>query len=242
MIAFFKKLIAKIKALFGKKTAESESKPTADVVSTIADYNAQAHHIEDEEVPTTSIPTHPNTSIQAHKAPPVQQKVLTQMSEVVEHQVDQTAPQTHLSLLIDALGLEADKIVNNNNVVTIPFDASGCDFDTKRQLALALSTEYQLQVLMRPTSIVCTEAAKRAFGCLKYGREECFLLGCIFFSVTQDIDADGFIVAEVTNIDTGRSVLFDIPATIDINGSVDVDFDVILKGLKTARNTVAPKE
>jgi hypothetical protein len=68
------------------------------------------------------------------------------------------------------------------------------------------------------------------------------LLGCVFFSVTQDIDADGFIVAEVTNIDTGLSVLFDIPATIDINGSVDVDFDVILNGLKTARNTVAPKE
>lgn len=165
-------------------------------------------------------------------------KPVTEVSDIVEYQM-QSTKLAHLDVLIDALNLNRNKFAIDRGVITIPFDASGCDFDTKRQLSMAVATEYGITTEVLPSGIACAEAAKRIFGSIKASREECFVCGSLFISVSQDIDEEGYIVSEVTNTHNGNSVFFDIPAEITEDGSVDVNYDLITTNLMIAREKVS---
>ncbi len=250
-MSFFKKL----KELFSGSSEDiEEQKQESLAKETVAHYNAS---VQPEEKPkeTLAQKIQSNQSVKAQPTQPVyQQPVQTiapqyhavretaeyeepSVSDVVEHSVV-SAQLSRLDLLIDALDLDARKIVFDRGVVTIPFDASGCDFDTKRQLTAAVADEYGVDYRALPNGIAVTEMAKKIFSCLKGAREECFACGSLFASVNPDIDEEGYIVGELTNIANGNSVFFDIPAIIKDDGNIDVNYDTICNDLMVAKNKI----
>lgn len=226
-MGFFKTLLNKFKktehAQETSATSQIEKKKT-----TLSDYA----NITRSTPETTS--SSPNTP---HATKPAPQPNQPTVSEVVSHPVTQS-PMTSLDILVDALELNKKKIVAERGVITIPFDASGCDFDTKRQLALAAGLEYNENASAVPTNIACTEVARRIFRSIKASNNECYVCGCMFVSVSQDIDTDGYMFAEITNIHNGSSVFFDIPADITQEGIVNVDYDAINENIILSKNKV----
>ncbi len=222
---FFDKLLS----VFSKSEPPQSPKEQTKQHSVLADYTNSTHTpVEQSTVTKTHTPPHKAT----HAPPPS-----TAVSDVVEYQVKNAAP-TQLDILIDSLELNRYKIVIDRGVVSIPFDASGCDFDTKRQLALAIGNEFNVIINEAPSGIACTECAKRIFRCIKASQEESFVCGCLFVSVSQDIDAEGYMLAEVTNVHNGNSVFFDIPATVAETGSVDIDYELITSNIIIAKDKV----
>lgn len=252
-MSFFKKL----KELFSGSSEDiEEQKQESLAKETVANYNAS---VQPEEKPkeTLAQKIQSNQSVKAQPTQPVYQQPIENqehayhvshevpveyeepsVSDVVEHQVI-NAQLSRLDLLIDALDLDARKIVFDRGVVTIPFDASGCDFDTKRQLTAAVADEYGVDYRTLPSGVAITEMAKKIFSCLRGAREECFACGSLFASVNPDIDEEGYVVGELTNIANGNSVFFDIPAVIKEDGNIDVNYDTICNDLMVAKNKIA---
>ena len=251
-MSFFKKL----KELFSGSSEDiEEQKQESLAKETVAHYNAS---VQPEEKPketlaqkiqsNQSVKTQPTQTVyqqpvqtvapQYHAVREAVEYEEPSVSDVVEHQV-LNAQLSRLDLLIDALDLDARKIVFDRGVVTIPFDASGCDFDTKRQLTAAVADEYGVDYRALPNGIAVTEMAKKIFSCLKGAREECFACGSLFAAVNPDIDEEGYVVGELTNIANGNSVFFDIPAVIKDDGNIDVNYDTICSDLMIAKNKIA---
>lgn len=247
-MAFFKNLINSIKRAF---QGEPEDERNEDGVAKQRDVLSSYQSVGTPKVqPVNKSHANENNNItnmpENQTAPiPYEQKItkstakpVTEVSDIVEYQMH-SAKLAHLDVLIDALNLNRHKFTIDRGVITIPFDASGCDFDTKRQLSMAVAAEYKITTEVLPSGIACTEAAKKIFGSIKASREECFVCGSLFISVSQDIDEEGYIVSEVTNTHNGNSVFFDIPAEITEDGSVDVDYDLITTNLMIAREKVS---
>ncbi|MBQ8806255.1 MAG: hypothetical protein IJZ68_07185 [Bacteroidaceae bacterium] len=238
-MAFFKNLFTSIKNAFGGEDNEKEENGLAKQRDTLSSYQSATM-----QQPAAPAIQHVQTQTTEPTAPPPKQPVpvkmptqptLTEVSEIVEHEVI-NAPGASLDILVDSLGLNRKKIVCDRGVVSIPFDASGCDFETKRQVAQAVAKEFNLITNALPTNIACTEAAKRAFSSIKAAREECFVCGMLLLSINQDIDDEGYMLAEVTNTHNGNAVFFDIPATILSDGSVDVNYDLIAHNVLVCRD------
>lgn len=253
-MAFFKNLVSKIKEVFTGESDDYTSEADSLAKQNISNYQSAtqptAKPVVKQDTPQT---THTATAAkptvtEKPSAPVIEQMTmrinakpaveLTPVSDVVEHTV--VNPQlSRLDVLIDALDLERRKIVQDNNVVVIPFDASGCDFDTKRQLGAAAAEEFGLDYHIVPSGIGCSELAKKVFSCLRGAREECFACGAFFLSTTTDIDSEGYLTAELTNITNGNSVFFDIPAEIQPDGSLNVDYDLIYNNIMISRSKVS---
>lgn len=247
-MAFFKNLIDSIKRAFqGEPEDEREEDGVAKQREILSSYQSvtapNATSVQgapksntSDNNNTTQQPENYTKHVEPKSIKPTVKQV-TEVSDIVEYQMQNTKL-AHLDVLIDALNLSRRKFVVERGVVTIPFDASGCDFDTKRQLSMAIAAEYQILTDTIPSGIACTEASKRIFGSIKASREECFVCGSLFIAVSQDIDSEGYLVAEVTNTHNGNSVFFDIPAEITEDGTVDVDYDLITTNLMIAREKV----
>ncbi len=228
---FFKKLFSS----FSHKDADKDVAEQSKQRSVLSDYTASTH--TPVEPPASQSPNPPTTT-PAFTTPNTNTRApATAVSDVIEHQVKTTAP-TQLDILIDALELNKRKFVVDRGVVSIPFDSSGCDFDTKRQLACAVSKEFGLMVNEAPSGIACTECAKRIFRSIKASQDESLVCGCLFVSISQDIDSDGYMLAEITNVQNGNSVFFDIPATIADTGSIDIDYELITTNIVIAKDKV----
>ena len=248
-MAFFRNLINSIKrALQIEQEDEQNEDGIAKQRDTLSSYQATKTP-KAKPVPTIVTPSSNDNINLIQKCEnytkPIEQPVtkpiakqVTEVSDIVEYQM-QNAKLAHFDVLVDALNLNRRKFSIDRGIVTIPFDASGCDFDTKRQLSMAIATEYQVDTDKLPSGIACTEASKRIFGSIKASREECFVCGSLFITVSQDIDDEGYIVAEVTNTHNGNSVFFDIPAQITEDGVVDVDYDLITTNLMISREKVS---
>jgi hypothetical protein len=247
-MAFFKNLIDTIKRAFqGEPEDEREEDGIAKQREILSSYQSAtlpsvtpSPTIPKSNINDNNIDKHPVNYTKPVESKPIKPTVkqITEVSDIVEYQMQNTKL-AHLDVLIDALNLSRRKFVVDRGVVTIPFDASGCDFDTKRQLSMAVATEYQILTDSLPSGIACTEASKRIFSSIKASREECFVCGSLFIAVSQDIDDEGYLVAEVTNTHNGNSVFFDIPAEITADGTVDVDYDLITTNLMISREKVS---
>ena len=234
-MAFFKDLLTSIKSAFGGEDKEQQEIGLAKQRSTISDYQ----HATATRAPSTAA-QQPQNSTQPTSPKPATQKqpAFTEVSEIVEHEVAYTQG-ISLDILADSLGLSRKKIVCDRGVVSVPFDASGCDFETKRQVAQAIAKEFNLVTNTQPSNLACAETAKRAFSSIKAAKEECFVCGLLLLAINQDIDDEGYMLAEVTNVHNGNAVFFDIPATITADGSVDVNYDLIAHNILIARDRTA---
>lgn len=236
-MAFLKSILTSIKSVFSNNDEERKENGLAKQRSTIADY-------QHATTASAARPSSINTESEYENKLNAQQNIphhksaeLTEVSEIVEYEVSmQSAVQ--LDVLVDSLGLVKRKIVCDRGVITLPFDASGCDFDTKRQLAQASAKEFNLDAHLPPNNIACTEVAKRAFGGIKSSREECFVCGNLLIAINQDIDEEGYMLAEITNTHNGHAVFFDIPASVTSNGTIDIDYDLIASNIIIARDKV----
>ncbi len=233
-MAFFKNLLTSIKSAFGGENNEQQEIGLAKQRDTISAYQ---HATSPQPAKKESTPEQPQPSLgtqhaqQSAKAP----VEFTEVSEIVAHEITYSQG-ISLDILTDTLGLNRKKIVCDRGVVSVPFDASGCDFETKRQLAQAIAKEFNLVTNALPSNLACTEAAKRAFSSIKAAREECFICGTLLLAISQDIDDEGYMLAEMTNTHNGNAVFFDIPAVITADGSVDVNYDLIAHNVLIARD------
>ena len=240
-MAFFKNLFASIRNIFGGDDNERIENGLAKQRDTLSAYQ---HSVEPHapaavpsEAPNETIKNDNNMQTIVTSPQPLISTTpsFTEVSDIIEHEI-QDIPVPALDILVDALGLNRKKIVCDRGVVSIPFDASGCDFETKRQIAQAVAQEFNLSITTLPSSIACTEAAKRTFSSIKAVREESFVCGTMLIAINQDIDDEGYMLAEVTNTHNGNAVFFDIPATITTDGSVDVNYDLIVHNILIARD------
>lgn len=247
-MAFFKNLWTSIKSTFGNDDERQEN-GLAKQRNTIADYQ-QATTQNIAKTSTTQAPSIPKqnetptptqtvtTQLKSPYTPPHPKVAeLTEVSDIVEYEVSRQSI-AQLDILVDSLGLVKRKIVCDRGVITLPFDASGCDFETKRQLAHASANEFNIDAHTLPNNIACAEVAKRAFSGIKASREECFVCGNLLVAVNQDIDDEGYMVAEVTNTHNGHAVFFDIPASVSPAGTVDIDYDLISSNIIIARDKI----
>ena len=237
-MTFFKNLFASIRNIFGGDDNERIENGLAKQRDTLSAYQ---HSIEPhtpaatpDEIISDAIQNDTPTIL----ASPQRSMAIpsfTEVSDIVEHEI-QNVPAPGLDILVDTLGLNRKKIACDRGVASIPFDASGCDFETKRQIAQAVAQEFNLSTTTPPSNIACTEAAKRTFSSIKAAREESFVCGTMLIAINQDIDDEGYILAEVTNTHNGNAVFFDIPAAITSDGSVDVNYDLIVHNVLIARD------
>lgn len=235
-MAFFKNLLTSIKSAFGGEDKEQQEIGLAKQRNTISDYqHATTKHTQQTPPQAQS---NAATTTTTTKPASVKQPAFTEVSEIVEHEVAHTQG-ISLDILADSLGLSRKKIVCDRGVVSVPFDASGCDFETKRQVAQAIAKEFNLVTNAQPSNLACAETAKRAFSSIKSAKEECFVCGLLLLAINQDIDDEGYMLAEVTNVHNGNAVFFDIPATITPDGSVDVNYDLIAHNILIARDRTA---
>ena len=233
-MAFFKNLLTSIKNAFGGEDNEPQEVGLAKQRETISSYQHATTPAQPKAEPSaTAKPS--LASMQQAQQPKKVPTEFTEVSEIVEHEITY-AQGVSLDILTDTLGLSRKKIVCDRGVVSVPFDASGCDFETKRQLAQAIAKEFNLVTNTLPSNLACTETAKRAFSSIKAAREECFVCGTLLLAISQDIDDEGYMLAEVTNTHNGNAVFFDIPATIAGDGSVDVNYDLIAHNVLIARD------
>ena len=147
-MSFFSNLFSKVKEMFGKE-------PERDV-----DVNVTKQNISNYQNSSN-----PHISKEENKDPvysdiPFSDSISSSISDVIEHKVERIQP-SKLDVLADALLLNRNKIVYDRDVVVIPFDASGCDFDTKRQLAAATALEYGMDYNIVPGEDSCAELAKK---------------------------------------------------------------------------------
>lgn len=238
-MSFLKNLLNSVKSLMTHEGDRAKEDGISKQRSTIADYQCttgaqQSKSAEENTTPSNS-PQH-TTQNTVHQMPK-QQTQLTEVSDVLEHPVVMSA-YAKLDVLGDSLGINRRRIVWDRGVLTIPFDASGCDFETKWQLAQASAHEYNIDIHTSPNNIACTEVAKRAFSGIKASREESFICGNMMLTINQDIDDDGYMLAEVTNTHNGNSVFFDIPAAITEHSTIDVDYNLISANILIARNKI----
>lgn len=236
-MAFFKDLFTSIRNIFGGDDNERIENGLAKQRDTLSAYQ---HSIEPHAQPAatpsvTSNHDDAQPSIKTTYAMSSNAPTFTEVSDIIEHEI-QNLPATSIDILSDALGLNRKKIIYDRGVVSIPFDASGCDFETKRQIAQAVATEFNLITTTLPSNIACTEAAKRTFSSIKAAREESFICGTMLIAINQDIDDEGYMLAEVTNTHNGNAVFFDIPAIITADGSVEVNYDLIVHNILVARD------
>lgn len=234
-MAFFKDLFASLRNIFGDDDNEKIENGLAKQRDTLSAYQ---HSVEPHIQSTNTVEpmvTGDNRQPIANNVCAFNPHSFTEVSDIVEHEVHNT-PAASLDILIDALGLNRKKIVCDRGVVSIPFDASGCDFETKRQIAQAVAQEFKLTTSTIPSNIACTEAAKRAFSSIKASREESLICGTMLIAINQDIDDEGYMLTEVTNTHNGNAVFFDIPATITPDGAVDVNYDLIVHNILIARD------
>lgn len=243
-MSFFHNLLTSIKNMFGGKSPPTFQGNTAKRSATIADYQqatsprtAKSGPDNELSIDATAIAAQQIVPESAPIAKPRKTVDMTELSEVVEYEVSMQTI-TGLDTLVETLGLIKRKITYDRGVISLPFDASGCDFETKRQLAHASASEFNMNVQMPPNNIACTEIAKRTFSSIKAFRDECFVCGNLFISVNQNIDDEGYILAEITNTHNGHAVFFDIPATITSSGSVNIDYDLIESNIILARDAV----
>lgn len=250
-MAFFKKIMNSIKNAFcadiGDACDESEVTKQRNVISDYQQATQMKPTIQEQvqtsqaaaqtqSIPTGEVTTQLKSPFVAHTP---KTKQLTEVSEVVEYQVTSRIEQTQLDILVDALGMNKKKITLDRGVVSFPFDASGCDFETKWQLSHAAATEFQIVNSSLPNGMACAEAAKRVFSAIKATREECFVCGSLFIAINQDIDDEGFMVAEITNIRNGNTVFFDIPAAVSNAGTVDIDYELITTNIMISKERLA---
>lgn len=234
-MAFFKNLLTSIKSAFGGEDNEQQEIGLAKQRDTISSYQ---HATAPQPAKKESAPEQPKPSLASiqHAQQSVKAPVeFTEVSEIVAHEITYSQG-ISLDILTDTLGLNRKKIVCDRGVVSVPFDASGCDFETKRQLTQAIAKEFNLVTNALPSNLACTEAAKRAFSSIKAAREECFICGTLLLAISQDIDDEGYMLAEITNTHNGNAVFFDIPAVITADGSVDVNYDLIAHNVLIARD------
>lgn len=238
-MAFFKDLLTSIKSAFGGEDNEKQEIGLAKQRNTISDYQ---HATAPHKPVQASTQTTPAQQPQPQAAPvhiaPKAPSTFTEVSEIIEHEIMHTQG-ISLDILADSLGLNRKKIICDRGVVSVPFDASGCDFETKRQVAQAIAKEFNLITNAQPSNLACAETAKRAFSSIKSAKEECFVCGILLLAINQDIDDEGYMLAEVTNTHNGNAVFFDIPASITPDGSVDVNYDLIAHNILTARDRIA---
>lgn len=236
-MAFFKDLFASIRNIFGGDDTEIIENGLAKQRDTLSSYQ---HSVEPRAQTTSPVTTatdiEPTTQCATNKQPSAMlHPAFTDVSDIVEHTVHRINT-ISLDILADSLGLNRKKIICDRGVVAIPFDASGCDFETKQQIACAVAQEFNLLTNTLPSNIACTEAAKRAFSSIKASRAESFICGTMLIAINQDIDDEGYMLAEVTNTHNGNAVFFDIPATLTSDGSVDVNYDLMVHNILIARD------
>ncbi len=232
-MAFFKNILQSIKTALNGAETERREDGVAKQRSVISDYQHATTPSHNQPVTHNITPTTITTQQNAsHKVE------LPEISDIESHVVT-NAPAADLDTLCDMLGINRRKITCDRGTISIPFDASGCDFETKWQLSNATSKAYGLDAHAKPNNIACSEIAKRVFSSIKAAKEECFVCGNMLISINQDIDDEGFMLAEITNTHNGNTVFFDIPASCAPDGSINVDFNIITTNITLSRDKIA---
>ena len=231
-MAFFQNIMQSIKTAFGGHNSEIRDDGIAKQRTVIADYQhatTQQHH-----KPAPQHTTEHQAQSHHHNTAKVE---LPEISAIEEHIIG-NIPAPDLDTLSDMLGINRRKITCDRGTVSVPFDASGCDFETKWQLANAVSKAFGLDIHAKPNNIACSEVAKRVFSSIKAAKEECFICGNMLVAINQDIDDEGFMLVEVTNTHNGNTVFFDIPATYTQDDSINVDFNIIVTNITLSRDKI----